>query len=75
MFFSVDDLGSGYWHCTLHPDSYPYCGNFCLNPETGKRHYFTQITTPSKIYLRLHCGLLIFIYTDDIFLGAKSVCT
>ena len=84
MFVSADDLDSGYWHLALHPDSYQYCGNSCLNLETGKRHYFqwkvlflgitsavtvfTRITTPIKIYLRLHCRLLI----DDILLGAKS---
>ena len=40
MWFSVDDLDSGYWHLALHPESYQYCSNSCVNPETGKLHYF-----------------------------------
>ena len=89
MFVAVDDLDSGYWHLALHPKSYQYCGNSCVDPKTGKTHYFqwkvlflgitsavtvfTQIVKPIKVYLWLKCGLIILIYIDDLMVAATGV--
>ena len=40
MWFAVDDLGSGYWHVSLNPEFYQFCGCSAVNPKTGRMHYF-----------------------------------
>ena len=40
MFFATEDLDSGYWQLSMHPEHRKYLGISVIDPETKETLYF-----------------------------------